>query len=54
MNLSKPVEKAGKDAEHLERVKSRSRFNVYPLLGILLGIVLAVLAYGGLYLLLCH
>lgn len=49
MNLSKPVEKAGKGAKHLERVKSRSRFNVHPLLGI----VVAVLAYGGLYLLLC-
>jgi hypothetical protein len=50
MNPSKRAEEADDHAGRVEPVKSR--FDVYPLLGILLAIVLAVLAYGGLYLLL--
>lgn len=50
MNVSKRAESADSVAPP-EPEKSRSSFNAYPLLGILLVIVLAVLAYGGLYLL---
>ncbi|MEX5746794.1 hypothetical protein [Massilia sp. X63] len=55
MDLSKPADKTSCRARHIERAArpaSRLRLNAYPLLGILLVIVPAVLAYGGLFLLL--
>lgn len=52
MNLSKRAASADSVARP-EPAKSRSRFNAYPLLGVLLAIALAVLTYGGLYFLLC-
>lgn len=55
MNPSKPADEANEGARHIERAErpaSRSRINAYPLLGILLVILLAMLAYGSLFFLL--
>ncbi|QOY93513.1 hypothetical protein IM543_18440 [Massilia sp. UMI-21] len=63
MNPSKPADEASNGARHIQRHiqrhnkrarrrSSRSRIAVYPLLGILLVILLAVLAYGSLFFLL--
>jgi hypothetical protein len=46
MNIIRQVHEADKRAR---RRKPKSRLNLYPLLGIVLAIVLAVLTYGGLF-----
>lgn len=46
MNIIRQVQEADK---RVRGKKPRSRFNPYPLLGIVLAIVLAVLTYGGLF-----
>jgi biopolymer transport protein ExbD len=46
MNIIRQVHEADK---RVRRRKTKSRINLYPLLGILLAIVLAVLTYGGLF-----
>ena len=51
MNPSKPASRINKAHKGICPVvpKSKGRLATYPLLGILLVIVLAMLAYGGLY-----
>ena len=49
MNMIKQVQEAER---RIRRRKPKSRLNLYPVLGIVLAIVLAVLTYGGLFALL--
>ena len=46
MNIIRQAQETDK---RVRRRKAKSRLNLYPLLGIVLAIVLAVLTYGGLF-----
>ena len=48
MNVIRPAQESRKRVKHGQPRKSR--FNLYPLLGIVLVILLALLTYGGLFL----
>ncbi|MFC0253277.1 hypothetical protein [Massilia consociata] len=51
MTTVRPVEEAHQKAHHPAKVeKKRSLFNIYPLLGVVLVLVTALLTYGGLLL----
>ena len=47
MNITRPAQEARKRAKHGQR---KSRLDLYPMLGIVLVILLALLTYGGLFL----
>lgn len=49
MNIIRQVQEADKRVRQ-KKAKAKTRVNLYPLLGIVLAIVLAVLTYGGLFL----